>query len=291
MNGNYNPNINSAKAFAENHEISFYTDDLNEFYSKVDAVYIASPHPTHADYIRKSLMNGKHVLCEKPLVLKEDEAKELYSLAEEKNLILMEAIKTAYAPAFHKLISYVKSGAIGTVRDIEASFTKLMTGNFRELSAEQAGGSMTELSSYPLLPIIKLFGTSYRDITFYSVFENNIDVFTRAIIQFDNAVASLKVGLGVKTEGELIISGTKGYAYVPAPWWKTEFFELRYEDLNKTRKYFAKFEDDGLRYEISEFVSLINNPQSNYLKLNSEESIAIVGIIQKFREGHNIIKL
>jgi glycerol-3-phosphate cytidylyltransferase len=291
VNGNYNPNINSAKAFAENHEISFYTDDLNEFYSKVDAVYIASPHPTHADYIRKSLMNGKHVLCEKPLVLKEDEAKELYSLAEEKNLILMEAIKTAYAPAFHKLISYVKSGAIGTVRDIEASFTKLMTGNFRELSAEQAGGSMTELSSYPLLPIIKLFGTSYRDITFYSVFENNIDVFTRAIIQFDNAVASLKVGLGVKTEGELIISGTKGYAYVPAPWWKTEFFELRYEDLNKTRKYFAKFEDDGLRYEISEFVSLINNPQSNYLKLNSEESIAIVGIIQKFREGHNIIKL
>ena len=166
-----------------------------------------------------------------------------------------------------------------------------MSGNFREISADQAGGSMTELSSYPLLPILKLLGTSYKNIKFFSVFENDIDIYTRAIIQYDNAVASIKVGLGVKTEGELIISGTKGYAYVPAPWWKTEFFELKYEDLNKTRKYFSKFEDDGLRYEISEFVSLINNPQSNYLKLSSEESIAIVGIIQKFMEGYNNIKL
>lgn len=291
VNGNFNPNINSAKAFAENYEISFYTDNLEEFYSKVDAVYIASPHLTHADYIRKSLLNGKHVLCEKPLVLSSNKALELYELANERNLILMEGIKTAYAPAFQQLMAIVKSGAIGTVRDIEASFTKLMSGNFRELSVEQAGGSMTELSSYPLLPIIKLLGTSYRDVKFFSVFENDIDVFTRAIIQYDNAVTSLKVGLGVKTEGDLIISGTKGYAYVPAPWWKTELFELRYEDLNKTRKYFSKFEDDGLRYEISEFVSLINNPQRNYIKLRSDESIAIISIIQKFREGYNIIKL
>jgi glycerol-3-phosphate cytidylyltransferase len=291
VSGVYNPVLKYAKQFAEKHELSFFTNNFDEFISKVDAVYIASPHLTHGEYIRKSLQNRKHVLCEKPLVLCSNEALGLYELANERNLILMEGIKTAYAPAFQQLMAIVKSGAIGTVRDIEASFTKLMSGNFRELSVEQAGGSMTELSSYPLLPIIKLLGTSYRDVKFFSVFENNIDVFTRAIIQYDNAVASLKVGLGVKTEGDLIISGTKGYAYVPAPWWKTELFELRYEDLNKTRKYFSKFEDDGLRYEISEFVSLINNPQRNYIKLRSDESIAIISIIQKFREGYNIIKL
>jgi predicted dehydrogenase len=118
---------------------------LMEIYSKVDAVYIASPHLTHADYIRKSLLNGKHVLCEKPLVLSSNEALELYELANERNLILMEGIKTAYAPAFQQLMAIVKSGAIGPVRDIEASFTKLMSGNFRELSVEQAGGSKTNI--------------------------------------------------------------------------------------------------------------------------------------------------
>ena len=51
-------------------------------------------------------------------------------------------------------------------------------------------------------------------------------------------MASIKVGKGVKSEGELIISGTKGYIYVPAPWWKTDYFELRYEDQNKNKKYF-----------------------------------------------------
>lgn len=291
VNGNFNPNINSAKEFAKKYEISFYTDNLDEFYSKVDAVYIASPHVTHADYIRKSLLKGKHVLCEKPMVLHENEAKELYSIAESNRVILMEAIKTAYAPAFHQLISYVKSGAIGTIKDIEASFTKLTSGSTRELKEEQAGGSITELSTYPLLPIIKIFGTHYNDLHFYSYFENGVDLFTRAIVQYENSVASFKVGLGVKTEGELIISGTKGYAYVPAPWWKTEYFELRYEDMNKTRKYFSKFEGDGLRYEMNEFLSLINNPERNFMKLSSEESIAIISVIEKFRSRYNVIKL
>lgn len=292
VNGNFNPNINSAKAFAENYEISFYTDNLEEFYSKVDAVYIASPHLTHADYIRKSLLNGKHVLCEKPLVLSSNEASELYELANERNLILMEGIKTAYAPAFQQLMAIVKSGAIGTIKDIDASFTKLTSGPLRELSSQQAGGSVTELSSYPLLPIIKLLGANFKNMVFFSHNNNEgVDLFTRGILQYENAVATFKVGLGVKTEGELIISGTKGYAYVPAPWWKTEYFELRYEDLNNTRKYFYKFEGDGLRYEINEFVSLINNPGRNYLKLNKEESIAIINVIENFKRGNQVVTI
>lgn len=292
VNGNFNPNINSAKAFAENYEISFYTDNLEEFYSKVDAVYIASPHLTHADYIRKSLLNGKHVLCEKPLVLSSNEASELYELANERNLILMEGIKTAYAPAFQQLMAIVKSGAIGTIKDIDASFTKLTSGPLRELSSQQAGGSVTELSSYPLLPIIKLLGANFKNMVFFSHNNNEgVDLFTRGILQYENAVATFKVGLGVKTEGELIISGTKGYVYVPAPWWKTEYFELRYEDLNNTRKYFYKFEGDGLRYEINEFVSLINNPGRNYLKLNKEESIAIINVIENFKRGNQVVTI
>ncbi|SHJ83110.1 glycerol-3-phosphate cytidylyltransferase [Tangfeifania diversioriginum] len=288
VNGVFNPNINEAREFGKKHELSFYTDNLEKFFSKVDAIYIASPHLSHAGYIKQALGNGKHVLCENPMVLTEHDAQNLYDLAENKKLVLMEAMKTAYAPAFNQLMAFIKSGAIGTVKDVNATLTKLTSGPLRELSANEAGGSVTEMVTYPLLPIIKLFGNDYIDIQFYTWYKNDIDLFTRGIIHYKNAVGSFKVGLGVKSEGDLVITGTKGYAYVPAPWWRTEYFELRFEDLNKTQKYFSKYEGDGLRYEINEFLSLINNPERNYMKINRKESTTIAVIIEKFRAGINV---
>lgn len=288
VNGVYNPDIEEAKAFGEKHEISFYTDDIDVFFSKTDAVYIASPHLTHANYIKQALLKGKHVLCENPMVLSAQEAKDLYDLADSEKLILMEAMKTAYAPAFNQLIAYVKSGIIGTVKDVNASLTKLSSGPLRELSAEEAGGSITEMVTYPLLAIIKILGNDYINLNFYSWYKDDVDLFTRGIIQYKHAVGSFKVGLGVKSEGDLVITGTKGYAYVPAPWWRTEYFEFRFEDLNKTQKYFLKYEGEGLRYEINEFLSLINNPERNYMKINRNESTTIAGIIEKFRNGENV---
>jgi len=288
VEGVYNPNIESAKSFCEKNELNFYCDDFNDFITKVDAVYITSPHLTHYNYIRRCLENGKHVLCEKPMVLSASQAEELYSLAESKGLVLKEAIKTAYCPAFPHLITVVKSGVIGKVIDVDVSFTKLCSGNVRELDPAQAGGSVTELGSYVLLPIIKILGMDYEQLHFYSYFANGVDLFTKGLLLYKNATASFKVGLGVKTEGELIISGTKGYAYVPAPWWKTEYFELRFEDQNQTRKYFYKFDGDGLRYEINDFLLEINNLQSKSFKFLNSESIAIASIIEKFREGKNV---
>ena len=166
VSGVYNPHISSATAFAEKNELSFSTDNLDEFLERIDAVYIASPHLSHYAYIQKSLLSNKHVLCEKPLVLSFNQARELYDLAKGRGLVLLEALKTAYSPAFMHLISLVKSGIIGKIMDVEASFTKLVSGEVRELDSHQAGGSMTELGSYPLLPIFKLFGCEYQNIRF-----------------------------------------------------------------------------------------------------------------------------
>lgn len=288
VEGVFNPHIQSAKSFAEKNELKFYTDNLNEFIDKVNAVYIASPHSTHYTYITEMLKHDKHVLCEKPLVLKSSEAENLYSFAASQNLVLLEAIKTAYAPAFTHIISLLKSGIIGQIKDVDASFTKLISGNTRELDYSQAGGSMTELASYVLLPIIKLLGADYISLSFYLSMKDNIDLYTRGLIQYSNAIASFKIGLGVKTEGQLIISGTKGYLYVPAPWWKTEYFEVRYEDINKTKKYFYKFDDDGLRYELFEFTNMINNQIKTSYKLSPSESIAITKVIEEFRNQTNL---
>ena len=288
IEGVYNPNITSAQRFKEQEELQFSTDNLKDFFSMISAVYIASPHQTHFGYIMEALKAGKHVLCEKPLTLTKQETMLAYEYAHNEKLVLLEGIKTAYCPAFKHMLLLAKSGRIGNIKDIEASFTKLVAGNIRELRADMSGGSINELSSYVLLPIVKLLGTEYKKLEFYSYMQNQIDAFTKGLLYYNNATASFKVGLGCKTEGNLIITGTSGYIYVPAPWWKTEYFEMRFEKPENTTKYFYKFEGDGLRYELLEFISLINKKQNYSQHLTSNESLFISSCIDKFRQGQNV---
>lgn len=258
----------------------------------VDAIYIASPHLTHYAYVKQALLAHKHVLCETPMVLNGNEARELFKLAESQEVVLMEANKTAHCPAFNHLIVMIKSGVIGEVVDIEASLSKLLADkSLREFDPNQAGGSMYELGSYPLLPIIKLLGIEYENLNYYSRMKDGIDLYTKGVVRYPKAVCSFKVGLGVKTEGNLVISGTKGYAYVPAPWWKTDYFELRYEDQNENKKFFYKWDSAGLRYEIQEFISCIYNHRFSTARLRRKESIAMADIMQQFMERKNFVEI
>ena len=277
---------------SKNKDIWAYSD-VNKLFDVVDAVYIATPHLTHYAYIKQALVTKKHVLCETPMVLDGRQARELYELAEKQGCILMEANKTAHCPAFNHLIVMIKSGLIGEVVDIEASLSKLWDGNkgLREFDALQAGGSFYELGSYPLLPILKLLGTEYLNLNLYSRIQDGVDLYTKGIFRYDKAVCSSKVGLGVKTEGNLVISGTKGYAYVPAPWWKTDYFELRYEDQNDNKKFFYKWDGHGLRYEIQEFVSCIINHRFSSARLRRRESICMAEIMQRFTERKNLFEI
>ena len=242
MEGVFNIREESAKKFCQKHELSFYETDYEKFLERVSVVYIATPHDTHYEYAKRALRAGRHVLCEKPMVLKAEQAKELYELARENHLILMEALKTAYCPGFQRLVSCAKSGKIGRIISVDAAFTKLVNSNCREMRNDGVGGSMMELASYPLLAVFKLLGFDYSDVRFtsYRKEEGGVDLFTRMDFLYSNATATAKVGLGVKTEGSLVISGTRGYIYVPAPWWKTDYFEIRYENQADNEKNFYK---------------------------------------------------
>lgn len=293
VEGVYTLNIKSCKKFSDEFELRLYTTNYEHLLENVDAVYIASPHKTHFGYAKQALMAGKHVLCEKPITLLATEARELYSMAEENGLVLLEAIKTAYNNAFLDIVGKVKIGIIGDVKNLEATFTKLVDGNCRELNADEFGGSMTELSSYPLLAAIKILGRNIKGVNFYSYYNSNkdIDLFTKSILLYDSSIASINVGLGVKSEGELIISGTKGYIYVPAPWWKTEYFEIRYENPVMNKRVCHDFDGEGLRYEIAEFLSMINNKKITTYKLLPEESIKIIEILENYISNKNKIEI
>ena len=278
----YNPHPNSAERFAEKWDINPYSN-LEEFFKEVDVIYIASPHETHYEYIKTSLEHGKHVLCEKPMTLKKSEAEDVFAMAKEKDLILMEGIKTAYCPGFHRLMGVAHSGKIGSVRNIEACFTKLENPENRELIDTKYGGSFLELGSYIMLPILKIFGEDYTDLRFDTVKgQNGLDLFTRASFKFPTGLATATCGLGVKSEGRLLISGTKGYILVTAPWWKTTYFEVHYEDPNQIEKYSETFLGDGLRYEINDLLMQLTNRGVNDFKLTRSESISMATAMEQF---------
>ena len=181
------------------------------------------------------------------------------------------------------MVAVARSGLIGRIRSVDATFTKLVADG-REYQPGE-GGSISELATYPLLAIIKLLGTDYTDMRAVSLRPENspVEIFSRIDLTYPHAIASARTGIGVKAEGELIVAGTKGYVYVPAPWWLTEYFELRFEDSRDNKKYFFKFEGDGLRYELAEFATLVRTGITDSFKLRHSESITFAKIIEQAR--------
>ena len=138
-----------------------------------------------------------------------------------------------------------------------------------------------------LLPVFQLLGTKYRQkitLTRYLDRELKFDAFTKIDFVYPNAVASVKVAKAAKAEGELIITGTKGYIYVPAPWWKTDYFEVRFENPADNKRYFYQLDGDGIRYEIVAFTRAIERNRGNFY-ISPEISEAISAVINDFYRG------
>lgn len=269
------------------------TDNYEELLQSVDAIYIASHPSRHYEQIYKALEMGKHVLCESPIALRKKDSMELFAMAKGKGCILIEGLKTAYSTAYSRLLLLIKSGRIGEVISVDATCTSL-----RELSlvgeknCPVTWNSISAWGPTALLPVFQLLGTKYSSKNIVSKMQENangFDSFTKIDFIYSNAVASIKVGKGVKSEGELIISGTQGYVYVPAPWWKTDYFEIRYENPADNRRYFYQLDGEGIRYEIVAFVKAITTGKAmSYI--DDEISEAIVDILEDFENG-NLVKI
>lgn len=273
--------------FVEDYELKIYPDQ-EAFYDAIDAVYIVVEPKYQFQAIMNALKHKKHVLVEFPILVTDEQLQEITDLADANGCIFMEGLKTAYTPAFGKLIALAKSGIIGNILSVDANFTQILGKQLAEQIRLVDGGSVNALASYPFLAFVKFLGLDYKDIQFFSRNDDKgLDMFTKILVSYENAVATSNVAISGKSEGDMIISGDKGYIYVPAPWWKTEYFEVRFEDLNMNRKYFYKFDGEGLRYEISEFIQCILNKKNSIL-LTIEEIRAITKMINQFNVANKV---
>lgn len=204
----------------------------------------------------------------------------------------MDGIKTAYSTAYNRLLLLIKSGKIGEVLSVDATCTSLK--DLQEsYDLDKKWNSICAWGPTAMLPVFQILGTDFKEkriITKYADRSKHFDAFTRIDFIFDTATASIKVGKLAKSEGELVITGTKGYIYVPSPWWKMDYFEIRYEEIENNKKYFYQLDGEGIRNQIVIFSKSIENHR-NLSNISQDVSSCIVGVIEDFYNETDLVEL
>ena len=289
INRIYSEDFLAVKAFTKDNSIIKYGhDNYDEFLdTTIQALFIDTRLSDHYMYIKKALEAGKHVLCENPIALEKDELKELLSIAKKEKKLLLSAVKTAFLPAFNQLLKELNSGIIGDIKEVRATRTSLYKEkNYPDNFIQQ--GATNILSSYPSLLVNKVLGKT-RSITFFPQIENGYDINNLIVTQHKNGTIGVSnVAVGMKSEGDAVISGTKGYIYIPAPWWLTKTFEVRFEDVHKTLSFNYEFEGCGLRYMIAEFSSLIQRGKRKSKMLTPSDIVGINRVLLEFNESYQV---
>lgn len=265
---------------------------FNELIEKSDAVFIESNVKDRYEQIYYALNHRRHVLCDLPMAIGAEKQRELLKNARKNECVLMSGVKTAYSTAYYRLLLMVKSGEIGDVISVETTCTSLSEiSKISEHIENNIWSSMDAWGATALLPVFQILGTNYANRNIVTkLSDDHFDIFTKMDFIYENAVATVKVGKGVKSEGEMIISGTKGYVYVPAPWWKTSYFEIRYEDQNRNKRFFYELEGEGFKYELVNFLRAINHGRViNYTDDVVLEKISAV--YKEFYSRENIVEI
>ncbi|MBO3699503.1 Gfo/Idh/MocA family protein [Roseivirga sp. E12] len=222
---------------------------------EVDIVYISTTHNFHCQNTIDALQAGKHVLCEKPMGISSNEIVKMTEVARESGKFLMEAMWMRFLPAYRQAIDVVKSGKIGEVKYMTASFgfrsEEKLTQDGRLLNPDLAGGALYDVGVYPLTIVSDLFGWEPSDFKAHAIKSGTgVDETIQVQLDFgDNRMAQVLGSIALHTNKEACIYGDKGYVRIPM-FWKAESFEIIKGDEVET--FSAPMISTGYAHEIVE---------------------------------------
>lgn len=260
-------------------------DAVGPLISSSDALVLSADFQIQSYLVDECLALGRHVMYAAPAFGNVEAARRAMSAAEEARLVLFEGCKTRYFPAFRHLLLLVEGGRIGEVRDVEFSCSQIPKG-FDLSRAGHFDGAVYDWALLASMPIAHLLGTNPEEMVYKSFLsDGGCAYLTRCHMSFEHATASFKLGRGIKTEGDMVITGTKGYVYVPSPWWLSDYFEIRYEDLTQTRKYYWEYQGEGFRHELLEFARRIRWCDESIWPAESFEHTWTARLIEEFSQS------
>ena len=251
----------------------------------VDVVYIATPHVFHYQNTLMCLKNGKHVLCEKPMGMNQDQVKEMMALAKEKGLFLMEGIWTRFHPAIQKVLELIHSKSIGDIIHLKADFGFLADYNpqKRLFNKKLGGGSLLDIGLYPVYLSLLLLGKPIKIDAKARFTQTGVDDFCTINFEYGNRVHSaLESTLAMQTPTEANIHGTKGSIKI-----HSRFHESTKVALYKSGEatiYDFNMKGNGYYYEIEEVNQCLNAAALESKKLPLSISLALAQTLDLIRE-------
>ena len=224
--------------------------------TNIDAVYVCTPNESHYEIVKKCLLNGKHVLCEKPMFSTIEELDEMYQLAYSKNLVLMEAMKALFLPLTMKVKQLMESGRLGTILYMDGKYSYKS-----DLAMDHwayhpvSGGGMRDVGVYPLGYFNYLANSPIQEIvTMARSAQTGVDAFCQALVRYENGMISSNTGgLDLQTENKAMIYGTKGCIEI-VNFWKASEAIVTIDGERKVMK--AEMLSD-FKYETEHFVECI----------------------------------
>jgi len=230
----------TAEAFAAAHGVEVAHDSYEGVFSdsRVDIVYVATPHALHRPNALAALAGGKAVLCEKPFAINGREAREMVAAARRAGLFLMEAMWTRFLPLVARLQEMLAGGAIGEPRLLSADFGFRADTDRRGIHFDPAlgGGSLLDVGVYPVALSHLLWGSPERVEATATMGPTGVDEQCAMSLRWGNgAVASLSSSFLVDSPLGADISGTAGRVRIHRPWWRPDALTLTAPDGRETR--------------------------------------------------------
>ena len=279
-------NQGKANNFAKKHEAKIaynsYESLLND--NDVDIVYIATPHPNHAELSIKTMQAGKHVLCEKPLAINKTEALQMIATSKKTNRFFMEALWTRFNPVFVEVLKKINQGEIGEVNYINADFAFLSNHALesRVFNMELAGGSLLDIGIYPLFLTYAILGNP-ESINAHALFkkETGADIQTSMLLNYKNANAVLYSGFTSHSDMTARISGTEGQIYIHDRWHQANSFSIIKEDKTEL----VELPKTGLGYfhEIEECHKCLNDHKFESDLWSHQNSLDLISLLDNVR--------
>jgi len=281
--------MESASAFADAYGIERRYDSYEALARDpdVDIVYVATPHSRHYEDMKLMIAHGKHVLCEKSFTTDAAQAKEIYALAREKGVFVMEAFWTKLIPVYREVEKVIASGAIGEIRTVTAQYGYTTAREARKFDAQLAGGTLLDIGVYAIGFACMMLGYTFDSVQSNLVINSaGTDAIDAVILRRGDAVASLVTAIGAVIPTHGAVYGTKGHIDIPE--FKNPERVAVHIDGQEPYVIERPFEVNGFEYEIREAQDCVRAGRLESSLMTAEQSIAVMAIMDEIRAQNGL---